>query len=179
MTPETLLVRHCAPTLANMKSSSLICLEGSAIALDSVLTQLRVKGVGFRFFTNSYGCRLLFAYRPKKLKAILGDEAVRNFLSSYGYESMDLREVLNHLGKRLSTSEDFPHEIGIFLGYPFADVLSFIENNGQGYLESGIWKIYHNVEEGRRLCKRYRDCTACYLQALSRGVKIEDLCVSA
>ena len=32
---------------------------------------------------------------------------------------------------RLQENEGFPHEIGLFLGYPPEDVLGFIENKGE------------------------------------------------
>ena len=40
---------------------------------------------------------------------------------------------------------DFPHEIGIFLGYPLWDVEGFIANKGQNYKLCGYWKVYEDV----------------------------------
>ena len=50
LTPETLIIRHCAPTLAGLKSSSLVCLKFACGDLAGTLARLASKGVGFRFF---------------------------------------------------------------------------------------------------------------------------------
>ena len=44
---------------------------------------------------------------------------------------------LRQLSNRLCLEHDFPHEIGIFLGYPLEDVVGFIENQGKNYTCSG------------------------------------------
>lgn len=48
--------------------------------------------------------------------------------------------------KRLNT-KNFPHEIGIFLGYPLDDVIGFIEH--KPYYLVGDWKVYQNVNEAK------------------------------
>ena len=45
---------------------------------------------------------------------------------------------------RLAQREDFPHEIGLFLGYPLGDVIGFIKNAGQNCKCVGCWKVYCN-----------------------------------
>ena len=119
MTPETLIIRHCAPTLAGLKSSSLVCLKFACGDLAGTLARLASKGVGFRFFCNAHGCPLLFVYRPWALKQVLKDQRVKRHLSQLGYETEDLTHCLRTLGRRLERSS-FPHEIGFFLGYPVA-----------------------------------------------------------
>ena len=55
------------------------------------------------------------------------------FLESCGYESGDTDFLLKQLSGRLCLEQDYPHEIGLFLGYPLADVVGFIENRGWNY----------------------------------------------
>ena len=156
MKSEAMIVRGCAPTLANIKSSSLICLPSDCPCLDDILSRLRLKGIGFRFFKNTYGCTLLFAYRPKALKKCLNhNEDTRKFLASIGYDTGNLVSCLRLLEKRLS-KESFPHEIGFFLGYPSEDVFSSLA-----------------------LSRKFSRCTACLLSSLEKGIQIESLCVSA
>ena len=52
-------------------------------------------------------------------------------------------------------SAEFPHELGIFLGYPLADVKGFIEHNGKDFLYQGYWKVYENVEERKKMFSIY------------------------
>lgn len=50
--------------------------------------------------------------------------------------------LLTQLSRRLCCSADFPHEIGVFLGYPLGDVVGFIENRGKNFTCCGCWKSY-------------------------------------
>ena len=54
----------------------------------------------------------------------------KNFeiLEKYGYhESSTLEERLHLLSRRIESSEQFPHEIGVFLGYPADDILGLLK----------------------------------------------------
>ena len=83
------------------------------------------------------------------------------------------------LAGRLSASDGFPHEIGVFLGYPLADVKGFIENRGANYLCSGLWKVYCDEQEAQRTFQRYRKCTDIYEKLWLAGHSIGRLTVSA
>ena len=55
----------------------------------------------------------------------------------------------------------FPHEIGVFLGYPLDDVKGFIKNEGKKYLMIGYWKVYSDLAErgwSSRNTTGQRDC---------------------
>ena len=45
------------------------------------------------------------------------------------------------LVRRLNGEEAFPHEIGLFLGYPPEDVDAFIKNGAAGEKCIGMWKV--------------------------------------
>ncbi|MDR1902212.1 MAG: DUF3793 family protein [Treponema sp.] len=68
---------------------------------------------------------------------------------------------LNCLKKKLETFQQFPHEIGFFLGYPIDDVLGFVKHKGQNYKLCGYWKVYGNIETAKNnfycyeLCRKY------------------------
>lgn len=72
---------------------------------------------------------LLFTHSEKAgCKTNLNQSGVKDFLADYGYKSTDVDCCIKRLKSRLKNSDSFPHEIGIFLGYPLADVKGFIEN---------------------------------------------------
>ena len=73
--------------------------------------------------------------------------------------------------KRLVQNE-FPHEIGLLLGYPFEDVIGFIENEGRNYLYSGYWKVYKNKEEKCKLFNLYNQTRLKYLVAKESHIDI-------
>lgn len=175
MAPDELIARHHAPTLAGLKCSSLSCLGRKAFSAPELIGMLRIRGLGFRFFHNAQGCTLLFSYRPLMLEKALSPRDVEERLAALGYPLGDLEAMLDHLGSRLE-QDDFPHEIGFFLGYPKDDVIAFLEHGGRGYLYSGMWKMYHRVEEGKATCEKYRRCTLSFLKALECGARLDELC---
>ena len=101
----------------------------------------------------------------------------RAFLLSYGYPvyrknnvELYFDEILFYLAQRIQSTKGFPHEIGIFLGYPLEDVVGFITNNGCNYKYSGCWKVYGDETYSRRLFAQYKSCK----QQLSQALKDTD-----
>jgi hypothetical protein len=86
---------------------------------------------------------------------------------------------IEKLKEGLMRSACFPHEIGLFLGYPLEDVVGFIENSGQNCICTGCWKVYHNEDEARKLFERYDKCTKVYMRLFAEGKPIERLIVAA
>ncbi len=99
---------------------------------------------------------LLFVYNENLLKKIWSDERVKNYFAEKNYPSKNLNEVLNELFRRLSDSSSFPHEIGIFLGYPLEDVAGYEKYGGRNAKFNGSWAVYGDVEKSRRLMELYR-----------------------
>ena len=75
--------------------------------------------------------------------------------------------------------DSFPHEIGIFLGYPVEDVKSFIQNHGENYILSGVWKVYHDKETAERTFRLYSECTRCLVSRYDNGTPLEKLCAES
>lgn len=57
---------------------------------------------------------------------------------------------------KLQSAPDFPHEIGLFLGYPAEDVKGFIENKAACSKCSGCWKVYGDEQAARILFKNIK-----------------------
>lgn len=68
-----------------------------------------------------------------------------------------------------------PHEIGFFLGYPYDDVVGFIENKGENSLCSGCWKVYSRARDAQACFCCYKTCTAAYEDLFDEGVPIDCL----
>jgi hypothetical protein len=56
--------------------------------------------------------------------------------------------------QRRFLNEGFPHEIGLFLGYPPEDVRGFIFNKGQNFICCRYWKVYHNAERAMEMFRK-------------------------
>ena len=98
---------------------------------------------------------LVMIYRRELLEKVLASEGARDILSARGYAfPFESDACLEHLRRRFRFG--FPHEIGLFLGYPPEDVRGFLEHRGAKSLAVGYWKVYGNVEKARRTFRRYR-----------------------
>ena len=129
---EEAVILHGAPTLAGLKTASLFrCAYDSA---DSMRASLREwnrrfakKGLRVVPLTFCDNKALLYLYRPSRLMRDLADDSALRILSDCGYTDASPARCLCCLAKRIRSGEPFPHEIGLFLGYPPEDVRGFIE----------------------------------------------------
>lgn len=183
-TLEGIIVRHCSPTLAGMKTGNLIScqyesrenLSNHIRKMNKVLVPKGLRIIPLRFSQDKV---LLYVFRPSKLNNDLTNDLASSILQQFGYPCEDLEKCILHLIERLNNSSDFPHEIGLFIGYPPEDVREFIKNNGGGECKCvGIWKAYSNEDDARRIFSRYKKCTNIYLQKWSEGRSIQHLAVA-
>ena len=179
-----LLVRHCAPTLAGLKTGSLFnCPCPDEAALNEELRQSNrlfvARGLRAVVLRVNAGRALVYVYRPGQLAADLACEEARAILSPRGYDVTATPErAIVHLIARLGQSGDFPHEIGLFLGYPPCDVRGFIEHRAGGCKCCGCWKVYGDVAQARRCFASYKRCTRIYCGLYDRGVGLDQLAVA-
>ncbi len=177
------LLNHCAPTLAGIKCSNLFSLsykspEGLRAEVACFNAAGRSKGLSARVLSCKNGRALVYVYREKLLRKTLSDSRVWALLKECGYEAANLENILNTLGERIASEGGFPHEIGIFLGYPYGDVKGFIEHTGNDYIFSGYWKVYENPESTRCLFASFDACKTCMQQSYKCGMSIAQLMVA-
>jgi len=72
---------------------------------------------------------------------------------------------------------EFPHEIGAFLEYPVEDVRGFLENNGENFIYSGYWKVYHNASRTIKLFQFYDLVREHALREVMNGKSIKEIAV--
>lgn len=181
---ERLLITHCSPTLAGIKTANLFNYRFTDFKkleeqLNDMSKMLNSKGVCVELLRRRKSSALIFVYRPKKLEIDLKKDGVAGFLAQFGYEQCSVGYCISKLKLRLAEEFDFPHEIGLFLGYPFQDVMGFIENAGQNCKCVGCWKVYCNECEAVKLFARYKKCTDVYSRMFASGVSMMKLIVAA
>ena len=190
---ETVMIEQCAPTLAGLKPANLFRLE----CRDRAALYARVEG--WNAALNPKGVRLLvlkecphtccylvYVYRAPKLWAELSRPETRAFLSQEGYRLPGTETgpegcaaLLEQLAEHLEASGQFPHEIGVFLGYPLGDVEGFIANRGRNFTCCGCWKSYGDPDAARRHFAQLNKCTAVYLRLFHSGTPVLKLAVAA
>lgn len=186
---EQQLVENCAPTLASLKTASLFNYKMTdAVQLsDSVLElnrKLNPKGVFIEQLVQRESYNLIYVYRPFFLEKDLRHRGACEILQRCGYRDLDgtdmyVNRCLQHLKTRLSKNACFPHEIGLFLGYPLEDVMGFISHQGRECRYCGLWKVYCNVHDTMELFERFRKCTQVYRQVFLEGKSIVQMTVAA
>ena len=180
MSDET-VIRCCAPTLAAIKTGSLFnCAFESHQEMTENLRTLNLcllrKGVTALPLRYRDGKALIYLCRIEMLEADLRDPQAEAILRKNGYPEGTPIQRVSHLIRRLRDCETFPHEIGLFLGYPPADVQGFIE--GKTCKCTGLWKVFESDEEAaRRYFARCRHCTNAYLQRSREGWSLSRLTI--
>lgn len=183
---EEAVVRNCAPTLAGMKTGNMFrCAYASEQEMRCSMRYWNrlLSGKGLRFIPLQYsrGSALVYVYRPSMLIKDLSDTAACRLLRERGYCAGEPDKCIVHLVHRLreyGSRDDYPHEIGLFLGYPPYDVAAFIENKAQCCKCVGCWKVYGNVCAARKTFAKYQKCTEVYCRKWEQGRSVEKLTVA-
>ncbi len=150
MSLQPALIEYASPTLASLKCGSLFSLipadmqllKREAAQMSAILAP---KGLSLRLIDVGGGRILCYMFRHVQLLTMLSGSREAAFLKELGYSSLAVSDAVDTLCARLSTGGDFPHEVGLFLGYPVEDVIGFIENKGKNCLCCGCWKCYSNA----------------------------------
>lgn len=174
---ETQIALQCAPLLTGVKISNLLTVTSAG--------NQEVMGL---FEGTAISCYLLYGssdkttfllYSRSGLMEYLAKEDIKSLMGRFGYHALKLERILERVSEKYTAHMDgnsgFPHEIGLLLGYPSADVLGFIQNNGRNYLCTGYWKVYSNQSECRRIFRRYNQARERLIHMVSHGLGIGDI----
>ena len=179
---DAFLVEHCAPTFAGLKTGNLFRISYADIEafreelrkLNGILKKKGLRAVPVRM-TAEFA--LVYLYRPDFLKRDLGSEEATRLLKSLGYEPQSVNRSVAFLARMMREKEAFPHEVGLFLGYPPEDVLSFMKSSREGVKCVGCWKVYGDEARARAAFWRFQRCREVFEENVQRGRKLEALIV--
>lgn len=180
---EEMLIKHCSPTLAGIKTGNMfVCqYDSEKDMLDTIRAWNNIlshKGIRVLPFRYRAGKALVYIYRPSRLKSDLTDKTAWEILHSCGYATDTPERCIVQLIQRLANQDEFPHEIGLFLGYPPEDVGGFIENKACNCKCCGCWKVYGDAESAQKTFAKYKKCTEDYCAHYARGKSVERLTVA-
>lgn len=180
---ELTLAWHCAPSLAGIKAADMICWEPPAQNTMEFLQYYRESldrlGVCLRVLRPCGSRLLMLVFRPRQLEQCLSQPDVRASLAKEGYpvgQRIDLDALLDHLCRRLE-QEEFPHEIGLFLGYPAADVEGFRIHGGRNCKLSGCWKVYGDADYAQKMFERFLRCRQALTRRVKEGLRLDQILV--
>ena len=102
--------------------------------------------ITYRIITTHDGGKRVLFINEKSMEKVLVNKRCINFLKFVGYPAdYELNDYMDELVFRLQ-SEEFPHEIGVFLGYPLKNVLGFMGYGKNELVEVRNWRIYGDKE---------------------------------
>lgn len=178
---EQILGMHCAPTFIGLKAASLVSFPKKSFSnFDDFFSQyescFRCKRISTFQLAETDAYVLVLFYRAAALKQLLRRSDARKLLLDVGYPPHgSLADLMHCLKERVRKAQGFPHEIGLFLGYPPTDVRGFIEHKGHNFLCCGYWKVYGDEGTAQALFDLYANCTKDFCRKLQEGTPMEKL----
>ena len=172
--PDSILIENCSPTLAGIKTGNIFTIDRNLICdineelreLNRCFTGKGLRAIPLKITEKSV---IIYLYRPARLKEDLSSDEARNILQSKGYSCNSIESDIVHLIRHMRSDSTFPHEIGLFLGYPPIDVKGFMEDTRKGVKCVGYWKVYGDKEKAEKTFSRFKKCTEIYKKCLLRG----------
>ena len=121
---------------------------------------------------------LIYIYRPAHLRRDLSGALAARILKERGYPVENTERCIRTLIARLHENADFPHEIGLFLGYPPEDVRGFIENRAMCAKCVGAWKVYGDEQAAKSRFAKYEQCKKVYGECFRKHNSFDRLIVA-
>ncbi|MCR5684242.1 MAG: DUF3793 family protein [Lachnospiraceae bacterium] len=179
---EEIIIKHCAPTLAGIKTGSLFSVrvpkeKDINLEVRKLNSILRQKGIRIIPLRKTGEKALIYLFRPEHLKKDLKDPNAKRILKRKGYKFEKPECCIVQLIRHLNNDDTFPHEIGLFLGYPPLDVQCFMEHPCDGVKCCGCWKAYSDPEKARKTFERYKICTDTFYKMYKNGKSLAQLAV--
>ncbi len=163
------LMLECAEVLAGVKPANLISLGNRTQPCGRNLYQLwqnhhealatRLADLTIMVLQTKERALLLLCYDKDQLECHLAHTGIRTLLHKAGYEADASNDaLLTELRRRIGNNDSFPHEIGLFIGYPAKDVAAFMGLIKLPFAYQCLWKIYGNPDQSLGLAEQFRCC---------------------
>ena len=154
------LIEVLGPVILGSKPAEILNLSSKDMNKESKLNDIK------SFFSNcsklTYnvinisdgGIRIIFINKIS-LSNVLNNKKCLNFLKFIVYPSeYNIDNYINILINKLN-SKDFPHEIGIFLGYPLKDVVGFMGYGNYKFCKTRYWRVYGDESISDKICNTF------------------------
>ena len=174
---EMRIAFQCAPFIAGLKISNLLIFRSDE--LDELKHILKQAGISYFVLAVMDGKVVVLVFDRYRLEAYLQEGKVRQVFRDMGYQDFALGKLLLVFRLRyegyLMQKQEFPHEMGLLLGYPVEDVEGFIFNRGRNCLYAGYWKVYKDLPEKMLLFHKFEKARDAVVQLSFRGIGIGEI----
>jgi hypothetical protein len=174
---ETQVALQCAPLLTGLKMSNLLIVAKHD--RNNVIRLFRETAISCFLLYESEDKVTFLLYLKEKLEQYLEMGKVKKMMAAFGYSGMPLGVILRRISVKYSAhmreKMDFPHEIGLLLGYPTEDVSGFIKNGGKNFLYIGYWIVYSNLAECMKIFAGYDWAREKVIHLISGGMGVRGI----
>lgn len=182
MSLDQIMIRYTAPTLCGIKPGNLFTVKKTDFSQECFSKwKKRFKENGISVLNTESRCGkiIVITYNVTWVRLLLEDSFTRAFLASKGYshcnENFCAQTFMKELSSRIKCEKDFPHEVGIILGYPITDVIEFDLNKGRDCKYCGYWKSYSDIEKAKKCQTMYRECSEKCSRLLEEGFSLPQI----
>jgi hypothetical protein len=163
------LMLECSEVLAGVKPANLISIVNRTRPCGRNLYQIwqhhqtelttHLNKLNIIVLKSRSQALLLLCFNNDHLERHLAHVGIRSMLQKAGYKNgASCEELVTELCCRIDMDDSFPHEIGLFIGYPAKDVAAFMGMVNLPFACQGLWRIYGNPTQSLELAERYRCC---------------------
>jgi hypothetical protein len=174
---EMQMAMQCAPLITGLKISNLLNIPREDFEWMKKI--VRQSQFSWYLLLETEKKITVLLFQRERLESYLEKQQVVEMLKQAGYTNLSLGCVLREFASRykrfMETKNEFPHEMGLLLGYPTEDVEGFITHRGADCLCSGYWKVYANKERKLKLFEKFELAKEKLIQLLSYGVSMIDI----
>ena len=180
---ELNIINNCSPTLAGLKTGNIFnyaIQEGEDVysSVSNFNNVFKPKGLKMEVLRIKDGVALIYLYRASALSQDLSLNTTKSFLKANDYPIDSLSSCLEKLKQRVNDSNEFPHEIGLFIGYPIEDVKGFIEKGADESKYCGAWRVYGDVEAAKKKFAIFKKCRDVYRSVYEKNNNFGKLIIS-
>lgn len=175
---EMQLAFQCAPLITGLRISNMLTIDSK----DEGAMRVIFKHSGISYFklaTMNHNTVFLL-FRRSHLESYIKKPEALDMLKAAGYAEEQFGRILLNFKNRYEAyisdrRGEFPHEMGLLLGYPIDDVKGFIENKGEDSLYSGYWKVYNNPLLKKRMFDSFEKAEDTVIQLLAEGIEMRSI----
>ena len=175
-----IMIKCSAPTLCNIKPANLFFVKNQDFSEESFkewkTSFFRLGFMCFRIRLSEISSAI-FVCNVCWERKILEDEFIQAYLSKKGYHCRSVLDFVKEFSVRVQKNTDFPHEVGVVLGYPVEDVIEFENHQGHDCKYCGYWKCYSDVEKAKYCKWRYKNCSCICKKWYDEGYSINQIII--
>ena len=149
-------IEQVGATIVGIKPACLISVRGKDCL---ALCKKHFAGSGsvsFVIVKAAKGKKRLFIYHKKSLDFVLSDAKTREYLAKCGYPDDGTSGTYVRLLARRLRGARFPHEIGLFFGYPLKDVRGFM-GEPIPYSKTMGWRMYGDTKVSEKVYYQHKN----------------------